>query len=364
MMTRALLFVFVCLGVLADTVSAHASRSVEPDRGVVAHLIVTGDLDAQSMTDEIVNWISKRDSDQEVLAVISFDGARARPDMASRIAKAVRSSPVPVAVHLDRPGSVSAQFLLIGLASKQLTASRGVRVADGAATRLEDLCQPAETGWKGAHERLTRSILGGRDEVLLDLFVKPLDDVYLHREGGVWTVARARQSEEDVRIVDRIDDDDWNVDLPHEALTGLELALEANGLGQVLRANNVRAFRRVRTQVRSGLTEALAQVEHIRKDVSARVIRLEGAVRDTRALEPRHLDGAVRELRLEIADAREQLDDARGILDRYPELYRMSPPWVFESDPSQRRKDWAKAFKTLTSAIDGLGTDLDALEKP
>jgi len=351
--------VFLVASALGQT-----SQAVEPERGVVAQMIVRGDLDTNAMVDEIVHWLARRDAASEILVVLSLDGQRARPDLATRIAEAVRTSRVPVAVHLDGRGPVSAQFLLIGLASQNLTLSRGVRVAGGSAVRLENLPPPTATGWKGAQERLARSVLGGRDELLLDLFVKPLGDVYLHHAEGAWTVARTSQAEEDVRIVDRMDDDNWRVDLPHEALTGLDLASDADGLGQVLRANNVRAFKRERAEVRSGLAQALTQVEEIRKDVSAQILRLKAGVGQAKTLEPRFLDQALTRLRTQITQARDRLADARRIFDRYPELYRLSPPWVFESDPDQRGKDWAKAFKTLSTDIDELSTDLDVLENP
>ncbi len=359
--------VWIILAVLLGgscSASGHVSRQGEPERGVVAHLIVRGDLDTNAMADEIVNWLSKRDAADEVLAVISFDGQRARPDLATRIAGAVRSSRVPVAVHLEGRGPVSPQILLIGLASGKVTAARGVGVRGGPEARLEDLCPPELTGWRGANEKLARSVLGGRDELFLDLFVKPLGDVYLHHGDDAWTVARVRQSEKDGRIVNRIDDDNWGVDLPHEALVGLDLADDANGLGQVLRANNVRAFRRERTEIRSGLSQALAAVEGIRKGVSAEVIRLEAGVREAKTLELRDLDNAIRTMRMQIARMREQLSEARGLFDSYPELYRVTPSWAFESDADQRSKDWAKAFRMLASDVDGLSTDLDALEKP
>jgi hypothetical protein len=329
----------------------------------VAHLVVRGDLDCRDLADEIVHWLATRDATAEVLAVVSLEASRARPDLATRIAEAVRASPVPVAVHIDARGPVEPQALLIGLAARSVSIASGVSLAGDESTRLPGLCPSTEAGWKGASERLARTVLAGRDELLLDLFVPPLGNVYLHGSGPDRTLAREPIDTEDQRIVAR-NDDQWRVRLGNDDIRGLELATEADGLGEVLRACNVRAFRRTRTELRSGLGRAQEQVGQIRADVSARGVRLKAEVRDTRSLDARDRGERLDGLWTRVDDTQEQIDAARELFERFPELYRLSPPWAFDADPERAGKEWTRAFESLAEDLDDLRSQIEAMERP
>lgn len=340
-----------------------AAAQSEPQRGVVAHLVVSGDLDARELADEVVGWLAKRDQSREVLAVVQFDAARARPDLATRIGEAVRSCPVPVAVHLEARGAVEPQVVLIGLAAQTLTASRGVRIAGDASTRLEGLCPAGDTSWRGQSERFARSVLEGRDELLLDLFVRPLGSVYIHMGADGAVLSREPIETEDERIVGRTNDEEWTVRLGREEVAGLSLTTDADGLGQVLRVCNVRAFRRERTEVRSGLGAAKERVGAIREGVAARVVRLKAELREAKKLGERDRTSRARALESRLETAREEVEAAREMFERFPELYRVSPPWAFVAEPDAAGKEWVRAFEALSEDLDALKSEIDAMER-
>lgn len=357
--------VALCLVFILTLIAAPSSAQPEPDRGVVAHLAVKGDLDSRLMADEIVNWLARRDPVHEILAVMVFDAPRARPDLATRIAEAVRTSQVPVAVHLDARGPVEPQILLIGLCARSVTASSGVTIVGDETTGLPGLCPPTDSGWRGASERLARSVIAGRDELLLDLFVPPLGSVYLLTSGQQRTLAREPIDKEDQRIVARTNDDEWRVRLGREELLGLSLATGADGLGEVLRICNVRAFRRERAEIRSGLGSAQEQIGAIRAEVATRIVQLKEDVREYKSLDERdRVVGLIDAMWSLVHDTQDQLDAARGLFERFPELYRLSPPWAFDTDPDTAGKEWTNAFESLVQDLDDLRSQIDALERP
>ncbi len=365
MMRKIVLSSLGCLVGLVEPMACIA-QVAEPREGIVAQLDVDGDLDSRVMTDEIVNWFAKRDNTGEVLAVLTLDGARARPDLVLRIVDAVQRCSIPVAVHLDARGLVEPQMVLIGLASSRLTAGRGVTVSGSDATRLNRLIPDEPVGWKGQSEQLARSVLAGRDKLLLDVFVPPLGDVYLHDRDGTLELTRESQTTEDVRIVDRINEDEWHVGIPHDVLIDLNLAVEANGLGQVLRANNIRAFRRERTEVQSGLGEALETVLDVREHLATESVRLTKRLKDIRSLRDHEQPEPLAHLRTRLEEAISHIDTVRGVFSRYPELYRMSPPWMFDESMTvaQSAKVWAKSFESLSEDLTALRTEVEAMERP
>jgi len=329
----------------------------------VAHLVIDGDLDSRALADDVVGWLARRDASREVLAVVQFNAARARPDLAVRIGEAVGGCTVPVAVHINARGAVEPQVLLIGLAARTLTASRGVRIAGDQSTRLEELCPSEDSSWRGRSERFARSVLAGRDELLLDLFVKPLGSVYLHSGAEGLVLSREPIETEDERIVGRTNDEEWTVRLGRDAVAGLRLATEADELGQVLQACNVRAFKRERTDLRSGLGEATEQVGAIREDVSARVVRLKADLREAKKLSERDRGSRIKGLSSDLRAARDRVDAARALFEQFPELYRVSPPWSFAGEAEAAGKEWVRAFEALTDDLDAIRSEIDAMER-
>lgn len=168
---------------------------------------------------------------------------------------------------------------------------------------------------------------------------------------------------EDERIVGRTNDEEWTVRLGRDAVAGLRLATEADELGQVLQACNVRAFKRERTDLRSGLGEATEQVGAIREDVSARVVRLKADLREAKKLSERDRGSRIKGLSSDLRAARDRVDAARALFEQFPELYRVSPPWSFAGEAEAAGKEWVRAFEALTDDLDAIRSEIDAMER-
>lgn len=357
---------FVATGPNSSSLGGWGFSQPQPQQGLVAQLDVKGDLDARSLADDIVNWLAKRDPATEVLAVLTIESQRARPDLVVRIAESLKSCPVRVVVHLNARGPVEPQVLLIGFCGTRTTIARGVSVHGSHSTRLHDLIPAKPDDWKGQSEQLARMKLTGQDELLLDGFVPPLADVYLHQSGDSMILSRESISEKDVRIVDRINEDEWRVEIPHEVLVRLDLVAEADGLGQILRDSNVRAMRRVRTVVRSGLNDALIEIGALHEQLSTETVRLESRLKEVRAMKPHERPDPADRLRSRVDTAIDRMDDARRIFSRYPELYRMSPPWTFEPnlDADRAAQEWTRSFEALSDDLSELRRAVQVLERP
>lgn len=339
----------------------------QPRQGVVAQLDVRGDLNSRAMADEIVSWFSRRDPAREVLAVVVVDCTRARGDLVFRVARAIRDCPVPVSVYLDRGDSIAPGVLLWMLSADRAAVGRGVGLAGDQGWALPGLCVALGQGWRGPYEQLCTDLLESRPDLslLLDVLSRPIGDVWVELDEAGAKLVRQSNDAGAVRVVTRLDEEHWTVDLNERMLIVLGLADQADGIGQVLRQGGVRAFKRERTEVRSELDAAHAEAGRVRNAARVLIEKIERKLARAPRASGHEKQELIESIRAERRRAGEALQRLVGIMDRYPELKCLEPAWGawVQDDPEAHSKRWEREVSELGERLDKIDVELEAIDE-
>lgn len=336
--------------------------------GVVAQLNIEGDLDERAMGDAIVAWLGRRDPSREAMAVIVPECRRTRADQLVRAAEAIESCPVPVAIFVESGRTVAPGVLLLMLAADRVGVGKGARLAGDEGWSLPELCEAAESGWRGRYEQMCARMLEerGLPTVLQDVAGRPLGDLYVVGRGGQARVARGRNDAQDRAVVSRSDDKHWRVDLDRETLIIVKVADEADSIGQVLRLGGVGAFKREREKVSSGLSAAHASAGNLRNELRVSLQRLERGLSDLKKAKPHQRDEMLAALRTQLGEARSGTARLVEIMARHPEVSRLAPTWMTATGEGveEHQRRWAREVAALSKELDEVAVELEAISRP
>lgn len=336
--------------------------------GVVAQLDIDGDLDERAMGDEIVAWIGRRDPSRESMAVIVPRCSRARADQLVRAAEAIVSCPVPVAIFVERGRTVAPGVLTLMLAADHVGVGRNARLSGDEGWSLPDLCEPGVSGWRGRYEQLCARLLEqrGLPTMLQDVAGRPLGDLYLVGRGGDARLSRERNDAQDRAVVSRSDDEHWRVELDRQTLIIVNVADEADSMGQVLRLGGVGAFKREREKVSSGLAQARAAAGGLRHELRVSLERLERGISDLKKAKPHQREEMLASVRKQLGEAQTGTARLVEILVRHPEVSRMAPTWVTATGEGveEHQKRWAREVADLGEELDEIAVELEAMDRP
>lgn len=335
--------------------------------GVVTQLDLEGDLDERAMGDQVVAWLERRDPAREAMAVIVPSCPRARADQLVRAAEAIESCPVPVAIFVERGSTVAPGVLALMLAADYVGVGKHVRLAGDEGWSLPDLCEPAESGWRGRYEEYCARALErrGLPTMLQDVAGRPLDDLYLVGRAGDARLARERNDAEGRAVVTRSDDKHWRVELDRETLIILSVADEADSIGQVLRLGGIGAFKREREKVTSGLAEAHASAGRLREELRVGVARLEQGLSDLKRAKPHQREERLAALRTQLNEAKSGSARLVEIMSVHPEVSRLAPTWGISTGAGveEHQKRWAREVAELSRELDELAVRLEAIDE-
>lgn len=345
-----------------------ASAAGQTRTGVVAQLDVRGPIDCRAMGDEMENWFARRDAEHEVLALVVIDSERARADIVGRVAEAIERCPVPVTVYVESGKSVAPGVLALMLAGDRAAVGRGAHIAGDQDWSLPTLCEPVETGWRGRYEALCHRFVENRKlpAPAQDLMCRPLGSVYLEQGPEGASLARERNDAEAKALVTWKGETDWRVDLDPQTLIILKVADEADGVGQVLRQGGVRAFKRERTEVRSGLSAALAEAGRLREELRVRLVRMEKALGDLKKAKPHQRDEQIAALRAQVSESERLSARLAELMGKFPEVTKLAPTWgaTVVDDPAEHQKRWAREVTDLGEGVDDVRVELEAIDQP
>lgn len=357
-MIRHVTILMMVISMLAE-VRLCASQVVRT--GQVAHLVVSGDLDSRRMTDELIAWLERRDAARESLVLLEFDAIRARPDEATRIAQAVSQLKIETVVHFGVREPVAPGVLMIAMAADRAFVGRG-GVAGDQTTELPQLCDDASSGWRGKQERFVSSILErhGHIALLADVLIPPLGPLYVNEHG---LVTREMSGEQ---IVWLLDADTWRVRLSREQIVALGFADPADVAGQVFRAMDLRVARRDRTELKSGLRDALGRAGSVRDDLRTELARLEGDVKAMRSMTGRARTEHESVARGRLATVQVGMETLSELIADYPELLRLEPPWLqfVPGSIDERIRRWSREVETIGKKLDELRVNVEAMGVP
>lgn len=340
----------------------------QPRSGVVAQLDIEGDLNERAMGDRIVAWLGRRDPSRESMALIVPNCPRARADQLVRAAEAIEACPIPVGIFVDGGSVVAPGFLTWMLAADHAGMGKGARLAGDEGWSLPDLCEVAESGWRGRYEQMCARLLEqrGMPTMLQDVAGRPLGDLYLVGGAGDARLLRERNDAGGRAVLTRLDDAHWSVELDRETLIILKVADEADSLGQVLRLGGVGAFKRERERVTSGLAEAHASAGRLRDELRVSVARLERGFADLKKAKPHQRNEVLGALRSQLNEAKAGSARLAEILSVHPEVSRLAPPWgaATGAGVEEHQRRWAREVAELSSELDELAVQLEAIDKP
>lgn len=346
----------------------NVSSAAQTRSGVVAQLDVRGPIDSRAMGDEMESWFARRDAQREAMALVVIDSERARADIVGRVAEAINRCPVPVTVYVESGKSVAPGVLALMLAADRAAVGRGARIAGDQDWSLPTLCEPVESGWRGRYEALCQKFVENRrlPALALDLMCRPLGNVYLQRGLEGASLVRERNDAEARSLVTWKGETDWRVDLDPQTLIILKMADEADGVGPVLRQGGIRAFKRERTEVRSGLGDARAEAGRLREELRVRLVRMERALSDLKKAKPHEREEQITALSAQVSESQSLSTRLGELMSAFPELTRMAPTWgaTVVDDPAEHQKRWAREVSDLGDGVDEVRVELEAMDEP